>query len=80
MILYFKDRKGNRHKIAQFEDGKSDKEYLDVAHKEIMRFCDMRGYTIPYVRIWNKRHDGELVTTFDVGSHTEIFFLSKRVN
>ncbi len=80
MILYFQDSQGKLREIAQFEDGKSDKEYLDAAHKEIVRFCNTQGYAIPYVRIWNKHYDGKQITMFDVGSHTEFFFLSTAVN
>ena len=51
----------------------------DAAHSDVFReamgsihsFCAERGYRIPYVRNWNQDH----ATVFDVGSHTEFFYL-----
>ena len=65
MKLYFENSRGQRMVIAE---PKTEKE----AWKEINNFCEERNFKIYYVREW-KTEDGANV--YDVGSHTEFFYL-----
>lgn len=80
MKLYFKNSRGEMRVVAEFDSGKTDKEYLEAAEKEIKKFCEERNFQIYYTRVWNKDHNGQQMTKFDVGSHTEFFFLDQAIN
>lgn len=80
MKLYFKDSHGEMRVIAEFDNGKTDKEYLEAAEKEIKRFCDERNFKIYYTRVWHEDRSGQKMTKFDVGSHTEFFYLDQAIN
>lgn len=80
MKLYFKNSHGEMRVIAEFDSGMTDKEYLEAAEKEIKNFCDARNFKIYYTRIWHTDHKGQQMTKFDVGSHTEFFYLDSAIN
>ena len=65
MKLYFENSEGKRRIIAEPETE-------ECAYKEIHKFCEDRDFKIYYVRTW-RILDGALV--YDVGSHTEFFYL-----
>lgn len=70
MKLYFENSYGERRIIAE---PKTEQE----AMKEIHKFCDDRNFKIYYVRNW-RNNQGEKV--YDVGSHTEFFYLLDEKN
>jgi hypothetical protein len=80
MTLYFKNSHGEMRVVAEFDSGMTDKEYLEAAEKEIKKFCDARNFKIYYTRIWHTECKGQQMTKFDVGSHTEFFYLDQVVN
>lgn len=68
MKLYFENSKGERRLIAE------PKRFEDV-FKEINKFCEDKNFKIMYTRMWEDK-DGYMV--YDVGSHTEFFYLDDR--
>lgn len=79
MILYFKNGMGKMRKIARISDKLEVNEARAVAIKEINKFCDERNFKIYYIRIWNTKVNGQPMTQFDVGSHTEFFYTDRIV-
>lgn len=67
MKLYFENSYGERRIIAEPETE-------ETAMEAIHTFCDERNFRIYYVRNWI---DNEGFKVYDVGSHTECFFLGK---
>lgn len=67
MKLYFENSYGQRRVIAEPQTEAE-------AMKEIYKFCGDRNFKIYYVRSW-KESDG--LQAYDVGSHTEFFYLDK---
>ena len=65
MKLYFENSYGERRIIAEPETE-------ETAMETIHAFCDERNFRIHYVRSWI---DNEGFKVYDVGSHTEFFFL-----
>lgn len=65
MKLYFKNSYGERRIIAE---PKTEEE----AMKEINKFCEDRNFIVYYIRSWMTK-DG--LKKFDVGSHSEFFYL-----
>lgn len=65
MKLYFENSYGERRIIAE---PKTEEE----AMREIHKFCDDRKFKIYYTRSWQ---DDDGLKVFDVGSHTEFFYL-----
>ncbi len=65
MKLYFENSYGERRIIAEPETEQD-------AYKEMNKFCDDRNFEIYYVRSWTTK-DG--LKKFDVGSHSEFFYL-----
>jgi hypothetical protein len=65
MKLYFENSYGERRIIAEPETE-------ETAMEAIHAFCDERNFRIYYVRSWI---DEEGFKVYDVGSHTEFFFL-----
>ena len=65
MKLYFKNSQGKRRLIAQpqTEEG---------AFEVIRAFCEERNFKIYYIRTWRTP---EGLKEYDVGSHTEFFYL-----
>lgn len=80
MELYFKNSHGEMRVIAEFDNGRTDKEYLEAAESEIKKFCDERSFQIYYTRVWHEDRNGQQMTKFDVGSHTEFFYLDHAIN
>lgn len=68
--LYFENRLGRRREITSFSCGVE--QAVKRALSEIHAFCDERDFKIYYSRVWNH---GDSETVFDVGSHTEFFYL-----
>lgn len=67
MKLYFENSYGERRVIAE---PKTEETAMEAIHT----FCDERNFRIYYVRSW-MTPDG--LKVYDVGSHTEFFFLGK---
>lgn len=67
MKLYFKNSNGKKRLIAR---PKNEKDALDV----IYTFCEKRNFTIHYVRSYSP---DKITKIFDVGSHTEFFYLEQ---
>lgn len=65
MKLYFKNSSGERRIIAEPE---TEQEAMEEIHK----FCNDRNFKIYYIRTW-MLPDG--LKKFDVGSHSEFFYL-----
>ena len=74
--LYFENSRSQRRVLATYNNIKNENDALQDALRKIKEFCNERDYIIPYSRLWNS--DGE--TVFDVGSHTEFFYLSPEVH
>lgn len=80
--LTFKSDYGNTREIATIkpldksEQIKSDNEILQEALALINAFCEDRSFRIYYTRIWNR----DDTTIFDVGSHTEFFYLTPKID
>lgn len=79
MILYFKNSNGKMRKIARISDKSEINDARAAAIKEINKFCDERNFKIYYIRIWNTEVDGQPMTQFDVGSHSEFFYTDRVV-
>ena len=65
MKLYFENSYRERRIIAEPETE-------DEAWKEVNKFCKDRNFKIYYIRNWI---DKEGCKVFDVGSHSEFFYL-----
>lgn len=65
MKLYFENSRRERRLIAEPQTE-------EETWKEIHRFCEDRKFTIHYVREWRSL---EGLIVYDVGSHTEFFYL-----
>lgn len=68
MKLYFENSYGERRIIAEPATEQD-------ATKEIRKFCDDRNFKIYYTRTWR---DKEGLKVFDVGSHSEFFYLDDK--
>lgn len=68
MKLYFENSKGERRLIAK---PKTEEDAQKVIHK----FCEDRHFKIYYVRSWKTPDE---LKVFDVGSHTEFFYLDDK--
>ena len=84
MKLYFKSSRGERREVAEINEQLTSKEQFRVANEEIAKYVKKLNpnYKIPYTRVYNIAkaefgdiHNGNLVTWFDVGSHSEFFFV-----
>jgi len=80
MTLSFKNSQGKMRLIREFDNLLSHKDILHLVQIEIDNFCAERNYKIYYMRTWNTKYKDTTVTVFDVGSHTEFFYLSPSVN
>lgn len=70
MKLYFQNSRGKRRKIAA---PLTEEDAIKIIHA----FCEERNFKIYYTRSW-RAADGTKV--FDVGSHTEFFYLDDSSN
>lgn len=68
MKLYFENSMGERRLIAEPTTE-------EEANKEIHKFCENRNFKIYYTRSWR---DDDGLKVFDVGSHTEFFYLDDK--
>ena len=68
MKLYFENSRGEKRVISK---PKTEEE----AMKEIYKFCEDKNFKVYYVRTW-RTPDG--LKEYDVGSHTEFFYLDDR--
>ena len=80
MTLIFENSLGAMRNIALLSGACSDEEAFREARAKIKEFCSERGYEIPYIRMWNTERGGVCMTQFDVGSHTEFFFLDRVID
>lgn len=77
MQLFFKNSYGQVRELARLDDySLTNRELFNAAMSEIESFCSERSFKIHYTRLWNntKQNDRDM-TVFDVGSHTEFFYL-----
>ena len=75
MFLYFMNSCGKVRKIGKIDGRmKAEKIRAEIA-RQIKEFCDEKNFTIYYTRVWNEELRGKIMTKFDVGSHTEFFFV-----
>lgn len=68
MKVYFCDRRDQMRLIAEASNEHE-------AWMAIHNFCTERGFVIPYIRSWKEPRDGVIMTKYDVGSHTEFFYI-----
>lgn len=66
MKLVFENRYGKQKVLGHYKTEKG-------AMRRIHRFCSEHSYEIPYIRI----SEHEDYTWYDVGSHSEFFYLYK---
>lgn len=70
MKVYFCDCRDRLRLIA---DVSSENEAWNKIHD----FCSDHNYKIPYIRSWQEERDGIQMTAYDVGSHTEFFYVEQ---
>ena len=58
----------------------TDREAINATYDEIRKFCDERKFVIYYTRVWNEPYNNVMMTKFDVGSHTEFFYLDRAID
>ena len=63
-----------------FDNGHSVRIIADVSDEsdaffKMNQFCAERSYKIPYIRKWKSTLNGISCWNFDVGSHTQFFYL-----
>lgn len=75
MILYFKNCRGKVRKIGKVDGRMTPEKIRAEVDRQIKAFCDERSFTIYYTRVWNEELNGKMMTKFDVGSHTEFFYV-----
>lgn len=68
MKLYFENSRGKRRIIAE---PKTEEDAFEFIHA----FCEERDFRIYYTRTWR---DEDGLKVFDVGSHTEFFYLDDK--
>ena len=68
MKLYFENSYGQRRIIAKPQTE-------EEAWREIHKFCQDRSFKIHYVREWR---DTDGLKCYDVGSHSEFFYLDDK--
>ena len=68
--LYFENSRGERRSIGTYDGDSGPAESWAIL--EMQRFCSERKFSIPYLRCWNTPEDE---TCYDVGSHTEFFYV-----
>lgn len=76
MKLWFENSLGKARIIAKIDGRKRKKDVQDETMKHINSFCEQHNYKIPYVRMWVDEWHGKQVQVYDVGSHTEFFYLT----
>lgn len=59
------------------EVGETSNEIFKAAMKIINQFLDERQYKSYYTRMWREDREGVPMTKFDVGSHSEFFYIDK---
>lgn len=74
MKIYFKSSNGSMREIADVKTPDTKQEFCDITSSIMQEFCDKRGFTIYYTRIWEEPVNGVMMTAFDIGSHTEFFY------
>lgn len=76
MQLFFKNSQGQMREIVKLDDyNLTNGELFNAAMSEIEAFCSERNFKIHYTRLWNTKQNDSDMTVFDVGSHTEFFYL-----
>lgn len=75
--LYFENSRGEGRVIADFGVAESGgcEEFMDAAMQKIKEFCDERNFRIYYTRMTRIGDDAHKMIMYDVGSHTEFFYL-----
>ena len=77
--LYFENSRGQRRVVATYESKNANAvDAICWADDEIRAFCEDHHFKIYYTRVWNNDADNE--TCFDVGSHTEFFYVQPAFN
>ena len=73
MKLIFWDSLDRLRELAEIDDSLSDEEKSAEVFRGIHRFCEDHNFKIYYTRTWVEPINGEEMTIFDVGSHSEFF-------
>lgn len=72
MQVIFEDAHKEPEVIGEFAEATlSDADRCAVAFQVILTFLGKNNYKAPYIRWWSDENE----TTFDVGSHTEFFYV-----
>lgn len=78
MKVYFCNCYDEMRQIAEIKDvGDTSNEIFKAAMKVINQFLDDRRYKSYYTRFWREDRDGIPMMKFDVGSHSEFFYIDK---
>lgn len=77
MKVFFKDSRGQMREIALLDSDLDKDKAMSAVMSEIKKFCDERNFKIYYTRVWCEEKDGIVMTKFDVGSHTEFFYVDR---
>lgn len=76
--LHFENSMGQRRLVSTLIDPYNDQSrILKMATSAINEFCSEWNFTIYYTRVWNDTEQNE--TCFDVGSHSEFFYISPAI-
>ena len=75
MTLYFRNSHGKIRKIGKIDGRMRAQKVIDEISRQIKAFCDERNFTIYYTRVWNEDLKEKPATKYDVGSHTEFFYV-----
>lgn len=74
MKIYFENSAGKSRLIANLDGDYSD------ALGVINEFCLKRAFKVPYIRVFNTEFKAKPATQFDVGSHSEFFYVVPAFN
>lgn len=79
MKVYFENTYGEMRVIAELDGGLSKEDAWKAVMKEIHKFCNDHKFKIYYTRSWVEEKNGVTMTGFDVGSHTEFFYVDRNI-
>ena len=78
MKVYFCNCYDEMRQIAEVREvGDTANEIFKAAMKVINPFLEERHYKSYYTRYWREDRGGTPMTKFDVGSHSEFFYIDK---
>lgn len=80
MKVYFNPADGVMREIAELPEPATKDEFYKLAYPVIEAFCNERNFKIYYYRTWVEPVDGVYMTKFDVGCHTQFFYVDTVVS